>query len=72
MSKSALAVILVASSLLGILPVGNAGVLTQQLGDIDFPDAPGSSIGANLKCEGKTPGNVCFDFYSRERLNNAL
>ena len=66
MSKSASAVILVASSLLGILPVGNAGVLTQQLGDIDFPDAPGSGIGANLKCSGKTPADVCFDFYSSD------
>jgi hypothetical protein len=66
MSKSALAVILVASSLLGIFPVANAEVLTQQLGDVDFPDAPTVGINTYPKCSGISPPDACFTLYSAD------
>ena len=57
MSKSALAVVLVASSLLGIFTVANAGVITQQLGDVDFPSDPTTV----LNCGGGIVRDACFD-----------
>jgi hypothetical protein len=65
MFKSALAVILVASSLLGIFPVAKAGVITQQLGDIDFPDAPTFGIGGYSKCAAMTQED-CFNSFSAD------
>lgn len=63
--KSFLAAILVASSLLGISLIANAGVITQQLGDIDFPNAPNQNIVSNPAClafSGNPEG--CFNYYS--------
>lgn len=57
MPKSALAVILVASSLLGLFPFANAGVITQQLGDVDFPSDPATV----LNCGGGLVREACFE-----------
>jgi hypothetical protein len=53
----------VATLLLGILPVANAGLITQQLGDVDFPNAPSQNINSYPACLGMFAEN-CFNHYS--------
>jgi hypothetical protein len=65
MSKSTVLMLSVTASLLGVVPVANAGVITQQLGDIDFPDAPTFGIGGYPMCSGMTQED-CFNFFSAD------